>query len=203
MKSFRKTAILALFGLIALLAFPLTASASSTFQAVNAGNFDPEGAAPASAGTLLRKSGEARGRAQHGKGPPGHGSISLRLALRDLDANASYSVWWIIFNVGNPCIADGCNESSIADGVVNAGGFVTGTDGTANMTAELDVGPMATDNAFFGALMDSFRDEIHIVIETHGDSEAGLVADQISIAGAGCNPACIDQQVVVFPPMMP
>jgi hypothetical protein len=140
MKSLRKTAVLGLFGLIALLAFPLTATASSTFQAVNAGNFDPEGATPASAGTLVRKSGEARGRAQHG---------------------------------------------------------------TANMTAELDVGPMSTGNAFFGALMDSFRDEIHIVIETHGDSEVGLVADQISIAGAGCNPACIDQQFVVFPPMMP
>jgi hypothetical protein len=205
MKSFRKTAILALFGLIALLAFPLTASASSTFQAVNAGFF-ASADATASAGTLVRKSGEARGRAQNGKGPPGHGSISLRLALTGLDANASYSIWWIIFNVGNPCIADGCNESSVPDGVVNAGGFVTGADGTANMTAELDVGPLSTGNVFFGALMDSFRDEIHIVIQSHGDYEPGHVAEQISIAGAFCNLddcGLADQQFVVFPPMMP
>ncbi len=203
MKSFRKTAILALFGLIAVLAFPLTASAKSTLQVVNAVSFDPNEAPPASAGTLVRKSGEARGRRQKGQGPDGHGSISLRLALTGLDANASYSVWWIIFNAGNPCIAAQNCMGPDLDGVVNAGGFVTGADGTANMTAELDVGPMSTGNAFFGELMDSFRDEIHIVIETHGATEVGYVADQISVAGAGCNPACVDQQAVVFPPMMP
>ena len=195
MKSFRKTAVLALFGLIALLAFPLTATAQSTFQAVNAGNFDPEGAAPASAGTLTRKAGASKGNGSHG-------SISLRLALRDLDANASYSVWWIIFNYDNPCIATQSCMGPDLDGVVNAGGFVTGTDGTANMSAELDVGPLSTGKVFEGELKDSFGDEIHIVIETHGDSEAGLVADQISIAFAGCNPDCADQQFVVFPPMM-
>jgi hypothetical protein len=205
MKSFRKTAILALFGLIALLAFPLTASASSTFQAVNAG-FVGSADATASAGTLVRKSGEARGRAQHGKGPPGHGSISLQLALTGLDANASYSVWWIIFNAGNPCIADQNCMGPDLNGVVNAGGFVTGADGTANMTAELDVGPISTGKVVFGALMDSFRDEIHIVIQSHGDYEAGHVAEQISIAGEFCNLAdcsLADQQFVIFPPMMP
>jgi hypothetical protein len=195
MKSLRKTAVLAFFGLIALLAFPLTATAQSTFQAVNAVNFDSEGAAPASAGTLVRKAGSS-------KGNGAHGSISLRLALRDLDANASYSVWWIIFNDGNPCIAAQSCMGPNLDGVVNAGGFVTGTDGIANMTAELDVGPMSTGNAFFGELKDSFADEIHIVIESHGDSAVGLVATQISIAGDACNPDCIDQQAVVFPPMM-
>lgn len=205
MKSLRTTAVLAFFGLIALLAFPLTASASSTFQAVNAGLFGSEDAT-ASAGILVRKSGEARGEAQHGNGPTGHGSISLRLALTGLDANASYSVWWIIFNDGNPCIeAQSCMGPDL-QGVVNAGGFVTGTDGTANMTAELDVGPLSTGNVFFGALMDSFRDEIHIVIQSHGDYESGHVAEQISVAGAFCNLGdctLADQQFVVFPPMMP
>jgi hypothetical protein len=202
MKSFRNTAVLLLFGLIALLTFPLTASASSTYQAVNAG-FTTSEDPTSSAGILVRKSGEARGRAQHGKGPPGHGSISLRLALSGLDANASYSVWWIIFNAGNPCIAaQSCNNPDV-NGVVNAGGFVTGADGTANMAAELDVGPISTGKAFSGALMDSFRDEIHIVIQSHGDYEPGHVAEQISVAGVFCNDSCVDQQFVVFPPMMP
>jgi len=198
MKSFRKTAVLALSGLIALLAFPLTATAQSTFQAVNAGNFDPQGAAPASAGTLVRKAGASKGNGSHG-------SISLQLALRDLDANASYSVWWIIFNYDNPCIAAQSCMGPDLDGVVNAGGFVTGTDGTANMTAELDVGPISKGKAFFGELKDSFGDEIHIIVESHGDSTVGDVAAQISVAGAACNQGdgyCVDQQFVVFPPMM-
>jgi len=204
MKSLRTTAVF-LFGLIALLAIPLTASASSTFQAVNAIDFG-SGGETSSAGILVRKSGEARGKGQNGKGPSGHGSISLKLALTGLDANASYSVWWIIFNAGNPCIeAQNC-MGPVLNGVVNAGGFVTGTDGTANMSAELDVGPLSTGRVFFGALMDSFGDEIHIVIQSHGDYEPGHVAEQISVAGAFCNlDDCdlADQQAVIFPPMMP
>ena len=68
MKSFRETVVLALFGLIALLAFPLTATAQSTFQAVNAGSFISD-QAPASAGTLTREAD----------------SVELSLALSGLD----------------------------------------------------------------------------------------------------------------------
>ena len=187
------------------MALPLTASASSTFQAVNAIVFGT-GEPTSSAGTLFRKSGEARGNGQHGQGPPGHGSISLRLALTGLDANASYSVWWIIFNAGNDCIAAQSCGGPTLNGVVNAGGFVTGADGTANMTADLDVGPLATGRVFFGELMDSFGDEIHIVIQSHGDYEPGHVAEQISVSGAFCNLgdcSVADQQAVIFPPMVP
>ena len=190
MKSFRYPTVLFLFGVIALLAFPLTATAQSTYQAVNAGNFDPELAAPASAGTLTREAD----------------SVELSLALSGLDKKASYSVWWIIFNDGNPCIAAQNCMGPDLDGVVNAGGFVTGTDGTAYMTAELDVGPLSTGKVFFGELMDGFADELHIVIQSHGKTEAGHVAEQISVAGAFCNLddcSLADQQFVIFPPMMP
>ena len=189
MKSFRETVVLALFGLIALLAFPLTATAQSTFQAVNAGSFISD-QAPASAGTLTREAD----------------SVELSLALSGLDKKAAYSVWWILFNAGNPCIAAQSCMGPDLDGVVNAGGFVTGTDGTAYMTAELDVGPLSTGKVFFGELTDGFGDEIHIVIQSHGKAEAGHVAEQISIAGAFCNLddcSLADQQFVLFPPMMP
>ena len=189
MKSLRTTAVLAFFGLIALLAFPLTATAQSTFQAVNAIDFG-SGGVTSSAGTLTRE----------------EDSVELTLALSGLDKKAAYSVWWILFNDGNPCIAAGNCTGADLEGVVNASGFVTGTDGTAYMTAELDVGPLSTGKVFFGELTDGFLDEIHIVIQSHGKTEAGHVAEQISVAGAFCNLkdcSLADQQAVIFPPMTP
>ena len=121
---------------------PLIANAESTFQASNVITFG-EGKLKKGAGTLLREDD----------------SVELRFQMIGLDRKAAYTLWWIIFNEPDMCGAGGvgvCGESDVSPGgpadagVRNAGAFITGTDGTANIVAELDVGPAPTGPAASG-----------------------------------------------------
>jgi hypothetical protein len=167
-----------------------TRADSSMFQRADAFSF-MDGSFLKGAATLVRKVLDDRG------------SVQLAMTMSELDTNASYSAWYIIFNT--PCEGGpgNCTEPEI-DGVANAGGFVTGDDGTGYFYGELDEGPLSAGIAGLGAgLADSMASEIHIVLQSHGDTVAGSVAGQISIPEFACTPVCEDQVAVIFPPGSP
>ena len=90
---------------------------------------------------------------------------------------------------------DGVNAA-----VLNAGGFVTGTDGTGYFVGELEVGITPDGMAIFGTLDDSMHAEIHVLLQSHSKHSVGDVSDQMSMPGAACNPDCSDQLFLVFLP---
>lgn len=183
MKINSKTAT-TLLVLICTLAFSAHTLAQSTFQAANAHiaftDIDVPGA-----GTLTRD----------------EDGVEVRLTLAGLYKKSSYSVWWIVFNDPASCQHGGpgvCGPTDI-DAVANAGGFLTGTDGTANMTGELEVGPLPQGLAGFGELTDAFGAEIHLIIQSHGKHNVGSVDAQISIPGAACKGnRCGDHYAIAF-----
>ena len=163
---------------------------ASLFQRADAIDFS-DGTLVKGAATLVRK-------VQNDQG-----SVHLSVTMSELDTNASYSAWFIIFNT--PCAGGpgNCTEPEL-EGVTNAGGFVTGDDGTGYFTSVLDEGPLSTGIDGFGAgLADSIASEIHVVLQSHGDSVAGSVAGQISIFEFACTPECEDQFAFIFPPGSP
>jgi hypothetical protein len=132
-------------------------------------------------------------------------SLRARIATSGLDANAAYTVWWVIWNNPSLCSGScGADDLGIAgNAVFYASGFVTGQDGTGNVTADLDAGrlPMGTEVVIPGQLEPGrgFRAEVHMVVRTHGPIVPGMVARQISTFDPTC-PICMDQQAVVFAP---
>ena len=162
----------------------------SMFQRADAISF-LDGTHLKGAATLVRKVQDDRG------------SVHLSMTMSELDTNASYSAWLVIFNT--PCAGGpgNCTEPEL-ESVANGGGFVTGDDGTGYFTSVLDEGPLSTGIDGFGAgLADSIASEIHVVLQSHGDSVAGSVAGQISIFEFACTPTCEDQVAVIFPPGSP
>lgn len=180
----------------------LEGTGGATFQAANLIVFGTGADAPG-AGTLLRN----------------ENSVELRAEFSGLDANAAYTLWWIIFNNPEECTTgaapalcgegdlnpdrDGEGVNPVDRGVRNASGFITGMAGTANTTGKLKEGAFPTGPAVagFGQLNDSVGAEIHIVVQTHGSPLVGSVDQQMTIPGAACNPACEDQFAIVFLPV--
>ena len=176
-------------GLIILFGAPAIAS-PSVFQTSEVFSF-LTGEATAGAGTLNR---DKR-------------SVHLRASMAGLDQNSSYSAWFIVFN--NPAACGGgsgiCTEPDLAveevnGGVINAGGFVTGSDGTGYFVGELKKKDLPDGACCFGELKNGMRAEIHIVIQAHGAHNIGHVGSQISVPGGACNPGCSDQFFLMFPP---
>jgi hypothetical protein len=125
--------------------------------------------------------------------------------MSGLDQNASYSVWYIIWNNPENDCAGGAGACGLDDfdnvgAVLNAGGFVTGTDGTGYMVGELEVGSPPGGLTIFGALTNVHTAEVHLLIESHGDISVGHVDQQISEDFAFCNLNCSIQFAVAFPP---
>ena len=130
-----------------------------------------------------------------------------------------YTLWWIIFNNPEECLGgaapalcgasdldpnrDGQGINPVNPSVRNAAAYLTGADGTMNVTARLLAGPAATGPAASGSgqLEDSVGAEIHIVIQTHGDPLVESVGTQMTVAGGACNPSCGSQFAIVFLPV--
>ena len=133
--------------------------------------------------------------------------VEVSLQLTGLDKKSGYTAWWIVFNNPENCIAP-CTGDDLGIPEVNghvfyATGYVTGTDGTAQVHASLRAGPapegidIATQNPEPG-LFNPLTAEIHMIAaRSHGKLEAGLAAMQIGTLGGNC--PCADQQAVVFP----
>lgn len=150
-------------------------------------------------------------------------AVRARLSTMQLDPGAGYSVWWVVFNRPARCSGGICDDDDLFVGgdpnqglnleqiervnisVFYADGFVTGSDGVANVVAELHAGslPRMTDVLFGNGLAKGrgFGAEIHLVIRTHGAAVAGEVDVQTSTFEGYCDVnTCADQQFIVFPP---
>ncbi len=160
----------------------------STYQSANAVDFTT-GVPVGGAGTLYRSAN----------------SLRVRIATSGLDAGAAYTVWWVIWNDPNRC-SEACGDDDVGirgNTIFYATGFVTGDDGTGNVSAQLDAGhlPDGTDVLIPGGLQPGkgMRAEVHMVIRTHGPIIPGSVAAQISTFDSACA-VCVDQQAIVFAP---
>jgi hypothetical protein len=156
---------------------------AGTFQAVDAhffGTTDPANGA----GTLTRHAN----------------SIQLSVAMTGLEASASYSAWYVIFNRPDQCAGGpgACNGGDIGNpavraGVLNAGGFISTVDGTGYFAGTLQTGQPPAGLCCFGRLMHGYESEVHIVLQTHGPAVPGTVAAEIT------QPTGLDQFAIVFP----
>jgi len=135
-------------------------------------------------------------------------SVFLRVSMADLDTNATYSAWFIIFNDPSKCSHGGIGLCGPGDeglaAVINAGGFVTGDDGTGYFVGELSKrdhpdGVCCGD----GVMKNGMKAEIHIVIETHGAILPGEVSTQMSVPFGACNPIAADDPNLDPPNVVP
>jgi hypothetical protein len=141
--------------------------------------------------------------------------IHVAIAASGLDQNAAYSAWWIIFNSPEAC-ANGVGACAASDlrvpevraSLVHATGFVTGNDGTANVTASMRPGriPENTDVVIGSGLQrrNVFKAEIHFALRTHGPINVGNVVEQIGYFDPECQngSGCAIQSAVIFPPVV-
>lgn len=155
--------------------------------------------------------------------------VWVTIHAQQLDANAAYTIWAIVFNQPDACITapdspTRCGSSDLtatpnpaeASAFV-VGGFVTGGDGTVNVSAHLQGGPLPegtdvlwgvggrNDNGSEPGLRtdNGLLAEIHFILRTHGPIIIGGTAEQISTLNGGCPPnTCGNQQAVGFPPVM-
>ena len=170
-----------------------TAAANTTFQTTNVRTFATAEMVDGAA-TLIRTDE----------------GIRARLALTGLDKKKAYSIWWIVFNEPEQCVngVGGCTGGDIGPGrpadpaVMYAAGFLTGTDGIVNLTAELEAGVRPEGiGPGFSFLRDSHRAEVHLLVVTHGRPLTGAVNDQITTPNLTCNPECENQYGIRFPPI--
>jgi len=137
-------------------------------------------------------------------------SLRMEICTTGLDKKAGYTTWWVIFNYPDECDQDGCGLNDLGNPAVGASvfyaaGFVTGTDGSANVTAHLEAGVLAEgiDVLILGpgglAAGNGLAAEAHLIVRSHGALIAGLVADQIGTFNGACDlNSCEDQQALVF-----
>jgi hypothetical protein len=177
--------------LVLALGVPLTAGADS-YQTADFHTFpDGVGLVPA-AGTLTRS----------------EGSVTARLYMTGLDRKSAYTVWWIVWNDPSVCASIPCSPVDLfkaGNAIFYATGFVTGTDGAANVVANLNSGaPRDGIQVLFGDGLDAgngLAAEMHLLVRSHGRILDGLVAAQIgSVEGACDINICVDQIAVAFLP---
>jgi hypothetical protein len=138
----------------------------------------------------------------------------MTMHAENLVPGNAYTAWFVIFNDPDACINDGCG---VDDVFANRGvpslrfgsGHVVGGSGNGNFGGHLGVGntggpPCAMDAnlAFCGpGLVDAYATEVHLVLRNHGPAIPGLVDEQISSFGGGCQVnACANVQASVHPP---
>jgi len=157
-------------------------------------------------GTPLQ-SGATLVRSRHG--------LDARIAASHLDPNAAYTVWWVVFNnpaaCGGPCGPASLGVPAVRASVFYAAGFVTGDDGTANITAHTDDGRLpagvevTTDGTVAGLDKgNGFGADVHLVVRAHGAIIAGMVDKQIGSFNGACPPnVCMNEQAAIFPAVAP
>jgi hypothetical protein len=145
----------------------------------------------------------------------GRHSLEGRVAASHLDPNAAYTTWWVIFNnpaaCGGPCSPAKLGIPAVRASVFYAAGFVTGDDGTANITAHADDGTppagveVTPDGTVAGLdIGNGFGAEVWLVVRSHGAIIAGMTDKQIGSFNGACPPnVCMNQQVGMFQPVAP
>lgn len=116
----------------------------------------------------------------------------------------AYTIWWVIWNNPQECTEGNlCGEADFGTpgvdvDVMYAGGHVVGNNGKGNFSAHLNAGDETPEsmNGLFGLpdveggglqVGKTFSAEVHVVIRTHGPAVPGMVNEQISSYGGGCN----------------
>ena len=143
-------------------------------------------------------------------------AIQVQIAMAGLDKDSAYTMWWIVFNNPAACLGT-CGSDDFGNEIVEAGafyaaGFVTGTDGSANISARLDAGdlPDGLDSLLAtrqGLNPGNGHDaEIHLVMRTHGRTVVGAVGEQVGTFGGECEPmpgfdGCQNQRAIIFLPI--
>jgi hypothetical protein len=136
-------------------------------------------------------------------------AVEMRIATSGLAATAAYTVWWVVFNnpaaCSVPCGVNDLGNPEVRASVFYAAGFVTGLDGTGNVSAHMEAGalPLGIDIEVGSGLEpgNGFGAEIHMVVRTHGGITLGSVDEQIGSFNGGCAPTCANQQAAVFAPV--
>ncbi len=185
---------LAIVVLVMALGLPLTAVAGHTYQTANMISLHSEELVKGAA-TLTRS----------------ENSATARIYTSQLHQNAAYSIWWIVWNDPSNCVDGVCGDQDEDFGVAGnsvfyAGGFVTGADGTANVSVTVVADDLAAGiDVLLGNGLDEengFGAEMHLVLRTHGSIQVGMVDLQIGSFNGGCPPnTCTDTHGVVFAPV--
>ena len=120
----------------------------------------------------------------------------------------AYTIWWVIWNYPQECAFPGeCDEPDFKTPVIvgvdllYAGGHVVGNNGKANISGHLNAGD-ASGSIFsdMGVKVgNTFSSEVHVVLRTHGPKVPGVVNEQISSYGGGCNPDIVYDPFSVYP----
>jgi hypothetical protein len=136
-------------------------------------------------------------------------SVTAGIFTTGLDESAAYTMWWIVWNDPSACMG-GCGEDDLniaGNSILYAGGFVTGADGSANVTVQLKAGTVNKGiEVFAGKGLDkkkAFEAEIHLIIRSHGKIMPKMVDLQIGTFDGGCSMVpdpCHDHQAVAFLP---
>ena len=187
---------LAIVVLVLALGLPLTAVAGHTFQAANMFSLH-NGKLIKGAATLTRS----------------ENSATARIYSAEVPKNSAFSIWWVVWNDPSLCVDGVCGDQDEDFGIVGnsvfyAGGFVTGKDGTVNVSVHLEAGDLAEgiDVLIPGGLelMNGFDAEIHVVLRTHGRIVKGMADLQIGSFDGACDLRnCHDHMAVAFPPNPP
>ena len=149
----------------------------------------PENEVPGSSSTLVRtKNG-----------------ITMTIHTSELEEGAAYTVWWVVFNNPEFCVA-GCNGPDlgipeVAGSVLWATGHVIGNNGVGNFAANLGEGKPKGQILVGPGLLDAEGAEVHFIVRSHGQPIPGLVNEQISTVGGGCGTnVCEDVQFGIHMP---
>ena len=151
--------------------------------------------------------------------------VNVTIHTTELGPGNAYTIWWIIFNNPDACVAS-CAGSDLGNpavegSVMNATGRVADSDGNARFSAFLPVGFMHTNPSsgnlrqLLGPGLQNVKGaEIHIVVRCHGLATGSDPSDnpveQISTLLGDCNAVlgqdggmdilgCFDAQAAVFP----
>ena len=199
-QGFKPRSIAALLaGALALSLSATTEAGQSHLQAANLQMPDDPSTQLAGAATLMRT----------------RNKVEAHVHASGLDPEAAYTIWWVVFNNPDACATMPCGSTDLRNPNVSganfyATGFLTGTDGTANVNARLEDGRLPDGVEFidFGTGVrpqlrhsNGLRAEIHLILRTHGPVVPGLVAEQISTGEFGDCPMCANQQAAVFMPV--
>ena len=132
------------------------------------------------------------------------------LALSGLDKKSAYTVWWVVFNSPGDCAALPCGlgdleTPAVAASILRAGGFGTGTDGTANVSVHLNALDIVEPSpVLFGPALipgNGLAAEVHLIVRSHAKYVVGRVDEQIGSVGGACDVNdCEDQQAIIFLP---
>ena len=142
--------------------------------------------------------------------------VKATMALIGLEPNTAYTVWWVVANKPEFC-ANGPKNCSFIDAgnpdtelsIFYAIGFVTGSDGVANVDAYLPARGskpvIGLDYEVEGGLEwgNGLRAAVQLVVRSHGPILPGRVSEQTSTFDGACEEnVCAEVQYVAFEPVI-